>query len=123
MRVFHGRHHSWRLVDKPRALLRVQWETYAVDQNRRGSWVDSVSEGSLVSVDRHPASFDQDVSLSTRRDAGPCDQFVESFDDDSGRIGISSVSTISAGGTWSASGGRSEIEATPIFSRKSAVVP
>jgi hypothetical protein len=50
-------------------------------------------------VDQDPASLDQDVRFATGCDARPSDQLVESFDDDSGRIGISSVSTISAGGT------------------------
>ena len=89
----------WLSVDEIAAHLGIKRETYTVDRNCRGSRIDPISKGSFFPVDHHPSPFDQDVGLPTRRDARPCDQFVESFDDDSGRIGISRVSTISAGGT------------------------
>ncbi len=78
--------------------------------------------GSLT-VDGDTPLSNEDFGVPSRDVAGPGDQLLESFDDPSGRKGRSRVSTTSAGGTWSASGGRSCAVSMPSFSRNSSVVP
>ena len=74
-------------------------------------------------IDRDPPRLDKSLRGSSGCKTRTGDQLVNPFDDPSGRNGRSSVSTTSAGGTWSASGGSSPIELTPSFSSIRSVVP
>ena len=96
--VIHGRHHPRWLVHEPGHEVGIEREPYAVHRddivNR-----NAITNGSDFTIDRDPALGNEHVGFATGGEARPSDQLVESFDDDSGRIGISRVSMISAGGT------------------------
>ncbi len=97
--VLHRRHDARWLVEQPRPQLRIEGQPYPVDGNHGSGCIDFVAEARDGTVNGHPSSLYQHISVASGGEARPSDQLVESFDDDSGRNGSSSVSTICAGGT------------------------
>lgn len=121
--IIRGAHRSHRLVDGVVGEIRGDRKRHTIDHDSCGRRVDLLSEMRRFTIDRNATLADQDLRVAAGDETGPAYQLLKSFDDPSGRKGRSSVSTISAGGTWSASGGRSWGLLTPNFSRNNSVVP
>ncbi len=97
--IGHGRNNTGWLVHEPRDEVRVEWQHNAIDSNDIGGGIDALANRCGFVIDGDSPTVDQNVGLAARSEAGSRNQLVESFDDDSGLMGSSRVSTICAGGT------------------------
>lgn len=123
LRIIRSTHRPDRLVDGVVGQIRSDRQRHAIDLDTGGCRIDLLTEMGGFTIYGDPTVRYENFGVAARDVPGSADQLLESFDDPSGRKGRSSVSTISAGGTWSASGGRSWGLFTPSFSRNSSVVP
>ncbi len=125
VRVGRGTDHADRLVDQVVDEARSNRERHAVHLDAYLFPLDFLPKVGRFSVDGDPAGLDHFLRSAPRRDTGVGNQLLQTgrFGHASARNVSSRVSTMVAGGTWSASGGRSSIDRRPSFSRNKLVVP